>query len=754
MSPSQFDVWLEVGRDGRCFTYQDGLKLGVQLGDIVLVRLRGRTLRGLVVEKCLSTQNNYQNIKAFDPESYCFADVEAVVEKSAVDQEWREWLEEMARKYYVSSFRMIKTALPNGWLGSSKHAVKISTKRRWWLELNMDFDMYSKLTQRQNDLRNKLLSSGGGIWQRELEKQGFSAGLIKSFVDNKYACRRKLEYKENVNSKDVTDKGSLIELESPQTLTNEQQAAIRKYVSMGDGCALLLWGVTGSGKTEVYLQVAAMELEAGRHCLVLTPEIGLVPQLVDRFKRRFGDNVMEYHSHCSNKEKVATWRRANQSTKSYVFIGTRSAVFLPLPGLGLIVLDEEHDSSYKQESPMPCYHARDMALTRAKRFGSKIIMGTATPSLNVWRTIKPKGSLILSRLTHRILHRKLPTVQVVDMREELASGHRCLISRHLKKELIALKESGSQAIILVPRRGYNSFLSCRSCGEVMQCPNCDVALTVHRSKQGQQWLRCHWCDFRSSVKNNCEQCGSSAFKPFGAGTQKVVDTLERELNGFRVLRFDKDTTSGRDGHRFLLERFASGEADVLVGTQMLAKGIDLPRVTLAVVLAADGLLHRPDLLAGEQTLQLFMQLAGRAGRGEKPGKVLLQTYCPDHPVVRYLIGDSYEGFLENEALLRQEARLVPFCSACLLRFAGESSEITAKAAGKLAEKIRGDCGLKSWSIIGPAPSLMSRVAGKSRWQLLLHGPETSALPLPYGPELWKDLPKGVTLSLDPDPMQL
>ncbi len=239
------------------------------------------------------------------------------------------------------------------------------------------------------------------------------------------------------------------------------------------------------------------------------------------------------------------------------------------------------------------------------------------------------------------------------MRQELASGHRRLLSRPLLDRLMQLPERQEQAVVLVPRRGYSTFLSCRSCGEVVMCPHCDVSLTVHRNSRGDSWLRCHWCDHRQEISDRCGHCGSTAFKPFGAGTQRVMDTLEQELEGVRLLRFDRDTTRGRDGHQRLLQQFAAGEADVLVGTQMLAKGMDLPSVTLAAVLAADGQLHRPDVRAAEESLQLMLQLAGRAGRGERPGEVLVQTYSPDHRVIRHLIDGRYGRFLEEEASVRQ-----------------------------------------------------------------------------------------------------
>jgi len=742
MNPFVFEIWLHVGRQGRCFSYQDGNNLDIDLGDVVTVRLKGRLMQGLVVNKRHRSKINLNE----NPKNISLNNVVALVQKAAIKKEWREWLDEIAHELFVSNFQMLKAALPPGWLGRSKLSNR--SKKLWWVKLSTKI-FEKNISTRQLELKENLFFNGGGKWQKDLETEGFSSSLIRNFVSAGYGEREKRVF----HFTSFEDE-KLLKLEDPQPLTVEQKLAKEKYEALQSGSALLLWGVTGSGKTEVYLQIAAYELSESRHCLILTPEIGLVPQLVDRFKKRFGSNVFEYHSNCSIKEKIDTWKRSLETTIPSVFIGTRSAIFLPLSNLGLIVLDEEHDSSYKQEAPMPCYHARDLAMHRAKKVGAKVILGTATPSLKVWKDIEPKGNIVVAKLNRRILNRQLPMVNVVDMREELAIGNRSLISRYLKKQLLSLKKTGNQAVILVPRRGYSSFLSCRSCGEVVQCPHCDVSLTVHRSKDGNQWLRCHWCDFRSKINRKCGECGSEAFKPFGTGTQRVMDHLERELEGISLLRFDRDTTRGRDGHRLLLEKFADGDADILVGTQMLSKGMDLPKVTLAVVLAADGLLHRPDLMATEETLQLFMQLAGRAGRGDQPGKVIVQTYCPDHPVILHLIDGSYEEFLRKEEKTRKEAFMVPYSRACLLKFSGESSELTSNGAFHISSKIRDVCSQKGWKLIGPAPSLVERVAGKSRWQLLLYGPESSQIPFPFGAQLWEGLPKGVSLSIDPDPLQL
>ena len=733
------DVWLEAGREGRVFTYRADPDLRLQPGDLVRVPLRNRTMHGLVVG-CPVQAIPADRQAVLQP-------VEALLQRAAVPTDWRQWLDGVAERCHLSAFRMLKAALPAGWLGQARASAVRSGRRLWWLQ-RTTAQPIPDLTQRQQDLLAYLDRQGGGSWQRGVEAAGFSGAVVAALV--RKGC---IEREQRQPSADA-ELSSPPHLESPRVLTEEQQAVVVAYQALAPGKGLLLWGITGSGKTEVYLQLAAAELAAGRHVLLLTPEIGLIPQLVDRCRRRFGARVLEYHSGCRDRERLRAWQRCLQPDQSLVVVGTRSAMFMPLDPLGLVVLDEEHDSSYKQDSPMPCYHARDLAMDRVSRCGGRVVLGSATPSLDSWVQLSPDGPLTLACLRRRISEQPLPPVHVVDMRHELAEGHRRLISRPLMERLQQLPERGEQAVVLVPRRGYSPFLGCRSCGEVVQCPHCDVALTVHRGHGGRQWLRCHWCDHRAEIETRCTHCGSTAFKPFGAGTQRVLELLAEELEDLRLLRFDRDSTGGRDGHRRLLDRFAAGEADVLIGTQMLAKGMDLPRVTLAAVLAADGLLHRPDLRAGEQALQLLLQLAGRAGRGERPGQVLVQTYSPEHPVIRHLVDGRYEDFLAQEIQLRREAGLVPFSRACLLRLSGESATATATAATVLAERIRPLCSSQGWWLVGPAPAPVARVAGRSRWQLLMHGPAGSPLPLPSGEALWEGLPQGVALAVDPDPLDL
>ncbi|MEO1001514.1 MAG: primosomal protein N' [Cyanobacteria bacterium J06638_7] len=742
--PDWLQIWLEAGREGRIFSYANPGRLPLGIGDLVEVPLQGRRHAGLVVE-----------LLAAPPPELAQRQLRPVLRQlqpAAVEDAWQELIAAVADRCHTSRFKTLKSALPPGWLGQRRRPGSGSPALMWHVRASPQPPTCNehRLSRRQHELLQHLRRSGTALPLRQLcGPGGFSRSVLQALELRGLVCRER----------GAVPASAVLPASGPDAaagrpLTAAQGEALEAIEGAPPGQALLLWGVTGAGKTEVYLQAAARCLQRGRSVLILAPEIGLIPQLLDRCRQRFGALVVEFHSGLSDGARVATWRRCLDGTP-LLAVGTRSAVFLPLPQPGLIVLDEEHDSSYKQESPMPCYHARDVARLRAQSSGARLVLGSATPSLETWLACQgPAADTRLLSLPQRIGGRPLPPVRVVDMRQELAAGHRRLLSRPLMERLAALRAQAAQAVVLVPRRGYHAFVSCRSCGEVVLCPHCDVPMTVHRSRQGREWLRCHWCDHRAELKERCGQCGSTAFKPFGAGTQRVLEQLERELEGLRVLRFDRDTTRGRDGHRRLLEIFAAGQADVLVGTQMLAKGIDLPRVTLAAVLAADGLLHRPDLRAGEQSLQLLLQLAGRAGRGEWPGEVLVQTYSPEHPVIRHLVDGRYDRFLAEEGELRRQGSLVPFSRACLLRFSGPSAAATATAAAAVAARILPAAGLQGWSVIGPGPAAVARVAGRSRWQLLLHGPAASPLPLPPEAELRRMLPAAVGLAIDPDPQTL
>ena len=745
----KLEILLDIGSSNESFYYLDGNNLGAEVGDIVSVRLRGRLLNGLVIsKKDFSTINNDEsNITGGKSIRYLF--VESILQKKIIDDSWRELIESLASFYMVSNLKMFKTAFPPGWIGKYKNFSK-GLKDQIWIETKKEFDIKKNgLTKKEFFLMDTLSKKGN--WQSELIKSGFNYTLINSMVSKNYLAKSKR--KKNINSKLNSFLKDHIATKKPN-LTNEQKIAFQEFQTMKPGDALLLWGETGSGKTEVYMRIAEDQFLKKKSCLILAPEIGLIPQLIDRFSRRFNNVVYEYHSNCSSVHRTLVWKKIINANEPLIVIGTRSAVFLPIKNLGLIIMDEEHDVSYKQDSPMPCYDAREIAIEIVKRNSAKLIFGSATPSMKTWKKCIFEKNFKLVRMIQRISSNEIPEIRIIDMRDEFKKGNMKIFSNELLQLLPQLRLKKEQAIILIPRRGHSGFLSCRNCGYLINCPNCDVPLSVHLGSQGKKWLRCHWCDHKSRLINRCPDCHSTAFKPFGIGTQRVIEFLNEEFPDLRVLRFDRDTTSGKDGHRDILSKFSKGDADILVGTQMLAKGIDIPNITLSVVIAADGLLHRPDISAEEKSLQLFLQLAGRAGRAQKKGKVIFQTYKPNHPVISYLQKRDYERFLIENSRLRKDANLFPFCTICLLKLSGENYELTESIAIKLAKYLLNFCEKKNWKLIGPAPSLIAKVGKKFRWQILIHGPEGTKIPLPDRSILWKLIPKNVFLTIDVNPAEL
>ncbi len=744
----KLEILLDIGSN-EGFYYLDGNNLGAEVGDIVSVRLRGRLLNGLVIsKKNFSTNiNDEANITGGKSIRYLF--IESILQKKIIDDSWREWIESLASFYMVSNLKMFKTAFPPGWIGKYKNFSK-GLKDQIWIGTKKEFDIKKNvLTKKEFHLMNTLPEKGN--WQSELIKSGFNYSLINSMVSKNYLVKSKR--KKNINTKLNSFLNDHIATKKPH-LTNEQKIAFQEFQTMKPGDVLLLWGETGSGKTEVYMRIAEDQFLKKKSCLILAPEIGLIPQLIDRFSRRFNNVVYEYHSNCSPNHRSAVWKKINNANEPLIVIGTRSAVFLPMKNLGLIIMDEEHDVSYKQDSPMPCYDAREIAIEIVKRNSAKLIFGSATPSMKTWKRCIFEKKFKLVRMIQRISSNEIPEIRIIDMRNEFKKGNMKIFSNELLQLIPQLRLKKEQAIILIPRRGHSGFLSCRNCGYLINCPNCDVPLSVHLGSQGKKWLSCHWCDHKSRLLNSCPDCHSTAFKPFGVGTQRVIEFLNEEFPDLRVLRFDRDTTSGKDGHRDILSKFSKGNADILVGTQMLAKGIDIPNITLSVVIAADGLLHRPDISAEEKSLQLFLQLAGRAGRAQKKGKVIFQTYKPNHPVISYLQKRDYERFLIENSRLRKVANLFPFCKICLLKFAGENYELTESVATKVAKYLINFCKKNNWKLIGPAPSLISKVGKKFRWQILIHGPEGTKIPLPDRSILWKLIPKNVFLTIDVNPAEL
>ena len=740
-------VLLDLGRYSNSFDYIDGKNLGVDIGDIVLVRLRGRLSNGLVITKSLL---QFKCNREEDLNNFQYLNIEKIIRKRFINVQFAKWIDDLAHRYRVSVFKMFKTALPPGLIGRNKNISKSVGEQNWLICLEVFSDLKKKLTTKQDLLLTKI-KERRGAWQVDLIKEGFTYSQIDVLVKNKFVSKvkRKRDFK-NISE---LFQGDYSQIQKPK-LTCEQQKTFTELSLINPGEIVLLWGETGSGKTEIYLRMVSNEIRQTKSCMILAPEIGLIPQLIDRFRQRFQENVFEYHSNCSTKYREFIWEKVSQSDKPIIIVGTRSAIFLPVKNLGLIILDEEHDNSYKQETPMPCYDAREVAIDRALRNKVKLIFGSATPSMNLWKKIYFEKKFKMIRMRERISPTKVPDIKVVDMRKEFRNGNKKILSNSLLASLSQLRTKKEQAIILIPRRGYNGFLSCRSCGYVVNCPNCDSALSVHIGSKGARWLSCHWCNLKKQYIKICPDCHSNAFKPFGIGTQKVMEFLNNELPQLRTLRFDRDTTSGKDGHRKILTEFSKGNADVLVGTQMLAKGIDIPNVTLSVVLAADGLLNRPDLSAEEKALQLFLQLAGRSGRADKTGLVIVQTYQPNHPIFEYLKNRNYEHFLIANANIRKESSLFPFSKVCLIKILGESYDQTEDAAKNISSYLKPCAERNNWKIVGPAPSLMSRVSNRYRWQILMYGPDNSQIPSLIGTNLYRIVSRKVTLIIDINPIEI
>lgn len=497
------------------------------------------------------------------------------------------------------------------------------------------------------------------------------------------------------------------------TLTPAQQSAVDE-ISSGSKQTFLLHGVTGSGKTEVYMRCISDQLDRGKTAIMLVPEISLTPQVFALFRARFGEKVAILHSGLSVGERFDEWRRLI-SGEAVVAVGARSAVFAPLSDLGIIIIDEEHDSSYTSESN-PRYFTSEVARFRRDYNGCNIVMGSATPSIESYYKAKI-GEYKLIELPERVNHKPMPHISIVDMRKEVLAGNNDVFSRELTDKLASCISEGNQAIIFINRRGYSSYLMCRSCGYVAKCDRCDVSLVYHKE---DDVLKCHYCGSMYKPFSICPKCGSAHVKRGFVGTEQVVERIKQLFN-VNVVRMDNDTTQGKDAHLKILEEFASGSAQVLVGTQMIAKGHDFPNVTLVGIVDADMSLHFSDYRASERTYQLITQVAGRAGRDKKTGSVILQTYSPSHYVYKFAISNDYKGFYEKEYNLRELTLFPPFTYIVRVLVSGEDESLVGNALKSMYDEIKNlaQDNLKDFAFLNYMWSPVRRIKGMVRAQILL-----------------------------------
>ncbi len=523
--------------------------------------------------------------------------------------------------------------------------------------------------------------------------------------------------------------------------------ALRQALSNSGFAPFLLHGVTGSGKTEIYLRGIAEVLAHGRQALMMVPEIGLTPQLVARFRNWFQGRPVRLavlHSGLGEGERYAAWRAAARGDIDVV-IGVRSAVFAPLDRLGLIIVDEEHDASYKQGEGFR-YHARDLALLRGQMEGAAVVLGSATPALTTYQRARD-GQMTCLELPERVADRPLPGVEIINLAACAGPG---IISPQLKEALAATLAAGEQALLLLNRRGYAPFLQCRECGATCRCPNCAITLTYSRVERA---VRCHYCDYRQVPPDTCPRCGGAEFLPEGAGTERLEETLLELFPQARIARMDRDTTTRKGAHGRLVTGMETGAFDILIGTQMVAKGHDFSAVTLVGVVGADSVLNLPDFRSAERVFALLSQAAGRAGRGERAGRVLIQTYAVDHYALEFVSRHDYHGFAAVELQQRRALDYPPFGHLINLVLSGNDAAQVAAAAERLAatlDRQRGEV-----EVLGPAPCLLQKLRGRSRMQLLLKASQRPPLRgLLDRVVVGCRLPEGVTMTIDVDPLDM
>ncbi len=499
--------------------------------------------------------------------------------------------------------------------------------------------------------------------------------------------------------------------DSKRILTSSQQQVVNQVIEGDCSKPFLLFGVTGSGKTEVYMNIIEHVLTQGKSAIVLVPEISLTPQMVEQFSNRFGNQIAALHSALSDGEKYDEWRRIARGEANIV-IGARSAVFAPLENIGVIIMDEEHSDSYKQGDKDPRYHARDIAIWRGKYHSCPVVLGSATPSLESMARAN-KGVYQLLTLKERVNGKKLPDVEIIDMNQEAkkSSSH---LTVSLLTEIQDCIHRGEQAILFLNRRGFSTFVTCKNCAETIKCPHCDITLTYHKSNR---MLRCHYCGYATPLPKICPNCHEEALSDLGVGTEKIEEELHHLLPSARVLRMDVDTTSRKGAHKKMIDAFRNHEYDILLGTQIVAKGLDFADVTLVGVINADTSLNIPDFRSSENTYSLLSQVAGRSGRSSKPGKVLIQTFNPDHYAISYVKGHDYLGFYHEEMLIRRKLGYPPYYYLCYIKISGKESKYIFQEALKIKQSL--ERSLDHTTILGPTPLSVFRVNNIYRYGIIL-----------------------------------
>ena len=683
---------LEIDRP---FTYKvpEEFNNEIKIGQIVKVPFGkgNKTSEGFIL-----------NLKNDDNIKFKTKNIAAILVKDPVidedDINLIEFLREKTLCKYIDAFRLL---IPVGIMkGAKAKKKKVIVLKNEDLSNIKNPDGYKKIVE-------FFKTNSGKYTKSELiNEHSISQYKLNKLIENEVLSIEEesvFRYNDRVYNKD-----------SAKTLTIEQENIIREYINSDDKM-FLLKGVTGSGKTEVYMKLVERVLLEGKSAIILVPEIALTPQMIERFKGRFGVNVALFHSKLSDGERFDEWFRVKEG-KSKDIVGARSAIFLPAKNLGLIIIDEEHENTYKSEQN-PKYQTKEVAEYLSELKGCKVILGSATPSIETYYRALT-GEMKLLELNSRVDNKPMPPMKVIDMRNELKGGNKSLFSREL---FIAIQERlkrKEQIILFLNRRGFSTFVSCRSCGYVFKCDECDISMTYHKNGL----LICHYCGKTKREPRECPKCHSKYVKFFGAGTQRVEEEVKKYFNNAGILRMDVDTTRDKHSYERIYNTFKNGEADILIGTQMVSKGLDFKNVTLVGILAADMSINIPDYRAAERTFQIITQVAGRAGRGDKQGEVLIQTYTPQHYSLQYAVNYDYEGFYEKEFTVRAMMKYPPFGKLLLINGTSKKEELLKNFMHKITMMIKPlveSC--LDIEILGPIPCMISKVKENYRWQIVIKG---------------------------------
>ena len=683
---------LEIDRP---FTYKvpEEFNNEIKIGQIVKVPFGkgNKTSEGFIL-----------NLKNDDNIKFKTKNIAAILVKDPVidedDINLIEFLREKTLCKYIDAFRLL---IPVGIMkGAKSKKKKVIVLKNEDLSNIKNPDGYKKIVE-------FFKTNSGKYTKSELiNEHSISQYKLNKLIENEVLSIEEesvFRYNDRVYNKD-----------SAKTLTIEQENIIREYINSDDKM-FLLKGVTGSGKTEVYMKLVERVLLEGKSAIILVPEIALTPQMIERFKGRFGVNVALFHSKLSDGERFDEWFRVKEG-KAKVIVGARSAIFLPAKNLGLIIIDEEHENTYKSEQN-PKYQTKEVAEYLSELKGCKVILGSATPSIETYYRALT-GEMKLLELNSRVDNKPMPPMKVIDMRNELKGGNKSLFSREL---FIAIQERlkrKEQIILFLNRRGFSTFVSCRSCGYVFKCDECDISMTYHKNGL----LICHYCGKTKREPRECPKCHSKYVKFFGAGTQRVEEEVKKYFNNAGILRMDVDTTRDKHSYERIYNTFKNGEADILIGTQMVSKGLDFKNVTLVGILAADMSINIPDYRAAERTFQIITQVAGRAGRGDKQGEVLIQTYTPQHYSLQYAVNYDYEGFYEKEFTVRAMMKYPPFGKLLLINGTSKKEDLLKNFMHKITMMIKPlveNC--LDIEILGPIPCMISKVKENYRWQIVIKG---------------------------------